>query len=153
MVKSCTEVILEDKCSGDGESDSAGRSLLPMRHGMSMIWMFLNECLMVMIPVILWCTTIPKSSGKATRVAIKSLIAAVQTALSELQGALGSAEKQMAEVSKPPETQIAVLTGFLDFERFREQVSVTLLAAHRKHLQELKEAISMRLVLIKSKAG
>jgi len=139
-----------------------------MKHGMQMLWMFVNECLAVLIPVVLWCATFPKGSGKkakdegrealhATRVAIKALLTATQAALSDLHGDLASAEKQLAEgsevVSGVGEAKMEILEDWPEFQKAREQVTTTVIDAHRKHLVALKEAISMRLALLKTKTS
>jgi hypothetical protein len=166
LMKNCVDAIREE-IAGSGENAAAGMSFLPMKHGMQMLWMFVNECLAVLVPMVVWCATIPKGSGKkskdegrealhATRVAIKALLTATQAALSDLNGDICSAEKTLAEVGEVGgncETKMEILEGWPEFQKSREQVTTTVIDAHRKHLVALKEAIGMRLTLLKTKSS
>jgi len=164
LLRSCAEFVKEEVT---GESIAAVKSLLPMGHGMQMLWMLANECLVVLIPVAVWCATLPKGSGKkakdegrealhATRVAIKALLTTTQAMLSDFHRDICNAEKELAEVCEincTCEGKIEILERWPEFQKSREQVTATVIDAHRKHLAALKEAFAMRITLLKTKAS
>lgn len=66
MVRRCVDAIREIPSNG-AEASAAG-PFSAMSHGVPMLWLFLNEFAMVLIPVVLWCTTtMPKGSGKKAK--------------------------------------------------------------------------------------
>jgi len=163
MVKRCVGSIREADGGGGGGSWPFALG----RRGAPALWEFLDGCASVVIPIILWCATnFPKGgSGKkakaggqeslhTARGALRSLLASLQHALTELQGDLSSPrEEEPAGEGLPPPAEVPALAKLPDFPRFRKQVDATLLEAHQRHLQSLREATAARLALLKTKAS
>jgi len=140
--------------------------------GVPMLWAFLQDCILVVIPIVLWCcSTLPKAgSGKktkegqeclhASRNRLKSLLNIIQSGLNEISSELAKASTCETFAALAPDRiddtsgiKPVVLGRLPDFTRHCDQVRCTMFDSHRKHLHALQDAVGARLALIKTRSN
>jgi len=147
-----------------GEGAAAG-AFVPGGRGAPLLWAFLHGPAAVVVAVVLWCcTNLPKGGKKgkegqealqASRQALRALLVQLQADFSELHGTLSTHEKAAAPFAPPPRTgdEIVGLASVPGFDSVRTGLSTAVADSHGKHLQALREALGMRLTLLKTKSS
>lgn len=154
-------ILNKDRPDG---APSAAAFAFGCRAGPEMLWTLLHSCLTVVLPVALWlCTSLPKIGGKkgkegsealhASRVSLKNVLAAVQTALADLQPELVSAQKAAAPADVGSGLIAEAFPNGGAVAAHRAEVAQAAAEAHRRHLEKLQEEVACRAALIKSRGA
>jgi len=135
--------------------------------GIPWLWALLHDLLPILIPVVLWCcSSLPKAGGKkakegqealhATRVALKGLLGALQTNLTEIEADLAAAQQGDGGTLLTEPTlhsgseEVLKLTNVPGFVTRHQRVRGALLETHRRQLATLREAVTSRLALLRT---
>jgi len=158
---------------GVSSGKAAGASACPTTppfatgsYGVPCCWAVLHHCCTVLLPVALWCcSALPKAgSGKkakegqealhATRVGLRNLFSALQTSFNELQEFLAVSFNEL-HLAAPPEDVRGdlVVEGLAELKKHREQTRTLVTESHKRHLQALRDAVGLRLILLKSRGA
>eukprot|EP00927_Polykrikos_kofoidii_P067097 TRINITY_DN6261_c0_g1_i1.p1 TRINITY_DN6261_c0_g1~~TRINITY_DN6261_c0_g1_i1.p1 ORF type:complete len:1113 (+),score=203.32 TRINITY_DN6261_c0_g1_i1:84-3422(+) len=157
------------KAATDLTSSVHAADLAPGSTGTSRLWPIVNCFTSVVIPVALWLTTaVPKTSGKkvkegqealhATRIALRGLLACLQSGLADLQTELDTAQATNAGVTRLPEGLATAAFGNTaepldDIVGLREKVWRSIADAQQKHLQAVRDLIINKMTLLKSRGA
>jgi len=176
--KSAKELLARCRSSSSTSSDKEGNAGVAVEMvpgitfglgccGIPWLWALLHDLLPILIPVVLWCcSSLPKAGGKkakegqealhATRVALKGLLGALQTSLTEIEADLAAAQQSDggALLTEPTPNsgseEVLKLTSVPGFMARHQRVRGALLETHRRHLATLREAVTSRLTLLRS---
>merc|ERR1712151_189932 len=90
----------------------------------------------------------------ASRVALKAVLGSLQNGLTEIQTVLAAAAEVAAtDLLTESSTSVSALEDLADFAKFRKQAFDNITEAHRKHIQTLRDAVGVRITLLKTTKG
>jgi len=189
LMKECTRQLhdcslptmdREDSVPGDGtevreeetgaeKARETDESFRLGRHGITALSRFVSGPLLLLVPMVLWCSEhLPKMSMgtrgaqdglQSARQALKQMISELTNALQTLHASLMSAQNhcdlRWPSEDSPPTPQVAFCRPDRqgpagDFQSFRRMVANNLASSHKKQLQELQKVLDGRHHLLKN---